>query len=151
MRASILLAVFAAPAFLTSSLLAQPILSLKPDTATVSIPAGTTGDLTRKVNFTLVNDGSLTDFLLRSDQSWVTLDQERGFVDLKSSVPLSVTVVANGFDVGEYTAHVTITTPNDVSVTLTIVLQIIGIKLALNPSTSRFRWWRVVQAARRWS
>src|SRR5258706_15379290 len=117
MRASILLAVFAVPAFLTTPLLAQPIFSLKPPSVTVTVPAGASGDLTQKVKFTLINDGTLADFVLRSDQSWITLDQERGFVDFEGSVPLSVTVVANGFDVGEYTAHVTITSPDDVSVT----------------------------------
>ncbi|HEV8146327.1 MAG TPA: hypothetical protein VGP79_08105, partial [Bryobacteraceae bacterium] len=138
MRASLLLAVFAVPAFLAAPLRAQPIFSLKPPTVTVTIPAGSTGDLTQKVNFKLVNDGTSANFVLRSDQSWVTLDQETGFVDLKSEVPLSVTVVANGFDVGEYTAHVTITSPDDVSVTFTVVLQVIGIRIAVNPSTVAF-------------
>src|SRR5258706_10968378 len=109
MRARILLALFAVPMFVAGRLEAQPVFSLKPPTATVTVPAGASGDLTQKVKFTLINDGSLADFVVRTDQSWVTLDQESGFVDLKSSVPLSVTVVANGFDAGEYQALVTIT------------------------------------------
>src|SRR5260370_33578101 len=86
---------------------AGPIFNLTPPNVTLNIPANTT-DQVQKVTVMLENDGTLADFMVQANQSWIEVDTQSGTVDHFQVVPINLTIVPANFDVGTFNCLITI-------------------------------------------